>query len=200
MRNGRIAICLLAVATLACQFLTMGLEAPATRLPATAAPANPSYAPTGQTSAPKALLSQNGPWIVFSESDGLYAANMDGSMATKVFDLTPFNDLSSIAPTGGRFAIMTANDVKGRHGLTLHIFHLPDGKEEKTIPLTGPQSESPPNVAQDDPRLFPLKYFGTSQWSPDGRQLAFDAGKNGDNSDLYLYSTVVAQSPDAFRP
>jgi hypothetical protein len=124
---------------------------------------------------------------------------MDGSMATKVFDLTPFNDLSSIAPTGGRFAIMTANDVKGRHGLTLHIFHLPDGKEEKTIPLTGPQSEPPPNVAQDDPRLFPLKYFGTSQWSPDGRQLAFDAGKDGDNSDLYLYSTVVAQSPDAFR-
>ena len=54
MRNGRIAICLLAVATLACQFLTMGLEAPATRLPATAAPANPSYAPTGQTSTPKA--------------------------------------------------------------------------------------------------------------------------------------------------
>jgi len=54
MRNGRIAICLLAVATLACQFLTKSLEAPVTQLPATAAPANPSYAPTGQTSTPKA--------------------------------------------------------------------------------------------------------------------------------------------------
>ena len=101
MSNGRIAICLLAVATLACQFLTKTSEAPATQLPATAAPATPSYAPTEKTSTLQALLSQNGPWIVFSESDGLYAANMDGSMATKVFDLTPFNDLSRISVTSG---------------------------------------------------------------------------------------------------
>ena len=174
MSNGRIAICLLAVATLACQFLTKTSEAPATQLPATAAPATPSYAPTEKTSILQALLSQNGPWIVFSGSDGLYAANLDGSAATKVFDLapylkldpTPYIKLSSIARTGGRFAIITANDYTGTYGLTLHIIHLPDGKEEKTIPLTGPQSEPPPNVEQDDPRLFPLRYFGTSQWSP----------------------------------
>ena len=198
MHNGRIAICMLAVAMLACQLVTGNFEAPPTQLSTTAAPVNPSYAPTAQTAKSQTLLSQNGPWIVFSESDGLYAANMDGSAATKVFDLapylkldpTPYIKLSSIATTGGRFAIITANDYTGTYGLTLHIIHLPDGKEEKTIALTGPQSEPMPNAPPGDPRRYPLQAYGTGQWSADGSQLAFEAGIDGDSSDLYLYSTV----------
>ncbi len=202
MRKSWIAICTLAIATLACQFLT---GTPTPSIPngnepyITTPPEIPPRSSTVTPSVSNAPLSQSGPWIIISKSDGLYAVNLDGSGAIKVFDIapylkldpSPYVKLSSIAPRGGRFAIVTANDYTGSHGLTLHIIHLPDGKEEKTIPLTGPKTEPGPDAQPGDNVFQILWVFGTGQWSPDGSQLAFEGGMDGDSSDLYLYSTTT---------
>ena len=202
MRRSWIAICTLAIATLSCQFLT-GTPVPSNPngngLQVTTPPGITPPDSAGTPSVSNAPLSQSGPWIVLSRSDGLYAANLDGSGVTRVFDLapylkldpSPYIKLSAIAPRGGRFAIITANDPAGSHGLTLHIIHLPDGREEKTIPLTGPKSEPGSNAQPGDNAFQILWVFGSGQWSPDGSQLAFEGGMDGDSTDLYLYSTAA---------
>lgn len=203
MRKSWIAICTLAIAALACQFLT-GTPTPSIQNGNEPQITTPPEIPPSNSTAPSstsnhAWLSQSGPWIIISKSDGLYAANLDGSGATKVFDITsylkldpsPYLKLSSIAPRGGRFAIVTADDPAGSHGLILHILHLPDGQEEKTIPLTGPKTEPGPDAQPGDSVFQNLWVFGTGQWSPDGSQLAFEGGMDGDSSDLYLYSTIT---------
>ena len=42
----------------------------------------------------------------------------------------------------------------------------------------------------DDPRRYPLQDYGTSQWSADGTQLAFEAAIDGDSADLFVYSSA----------
>ncbi len=141
---------------------------------------------------PARPLDTQGPWAVFTGADGLYAINLDGSGQTLLMSLPPYLKLSAVAPQGGRFSIISAEDTNGTVNLTLHILRLPDGVVEASLPLTGPLTEPGPQHQPGDAIYETMTVLGSGDWSPDGQQLAFEGGMDSDNADLYLYNSTDA--------
>lgn len=139
---------------------------------------------------PQRALDTEGPWAVFSGAEGVYAINLDGSGMTLLMALPAWLQLGPVAPQGGRFSLITAEDASGTQKLTLHIFRLPEAALEKSIPLTGPQSEPGPDAQPGDAVFQAQMVYGTGEWSPDGQKLAFEGGMDSDNSDLYVYDSA----------
>jgi len=158
---------------------------PASRTPtssATMAPTptitpSPSATPIPTAMLPIKPLRQAGPWLLFWGQAGLYAMNPDGTGQTLVYKLDPktYRRTSSVSPTGGHFAF-----IEGDPNPVLVVVSLPDGNVLKKIVVTNP------NVSQVD-----APDVGDSDWSPDGKQLAFISAVNGISADLFLFSTTT---------
>lgn len=138
---------------------------------------------------PTRPLDSQGPWAVFTGTDGLYAINLDGSGQTFLMGLPAYIKLSAVAPQSGRFSIITAEDASGTKNLTLHILRLPQGIIETSLALTGPLSEPGPQHQPGDAIYEVLTVLGSGEWSPDGLQLAFEGAMESNNADLYLYNS-----------
>jgi hypothetical protein len=159
---------------------------------------NPPNQPTLQPSLSAATngLNAKGPWLLFSNEQGyLYAANPDGSSATKVFQdayVAPSDLSSSLSPDGIHLALITSSDSQGQHGLALNIITLPSGQVLKTIPLTTPQTEPGANSLPGDPKFEAIRAITQQEdslaWSPDGRTLAFIGVMSAPSASLYSYS------------
>ena len=140
------------------------------------------------TSAP-ATLNPDGPYILFEGFGGLWLANPDGSVPTRVFNEgigSPFRDLHhAVSPTGDRLALIRSTDVAAE----LVVLHLPDGELESVIRL----ADAPGMDAQTTlPGLawHAISNYDMLAWQPgDGRLLAFVGAMDGPTADLYTYDT-----------
>jgi hypothetical protein len=163
-------------------------EAP-TQAP-TSAPTEP--APTE----PAATLSANGPWLVFSAAEGIWAANADGSGLTYLMPAAPYFRLGPAAPAGGHVVVVTGSDDSGLHGLALSLLSLPDGKLTKIGALTNAQTEPGDDAQFGDPSSFNVDVIaplGQVAWSPDGAALAFIGAQAGPSADLFKYDLAAGQ-------
>ncbi len=174
--------------------------AAATQPPIKLPPTNrtPQVMPTRQYSPPSAPISQTGPWLIYLKSDGLYAANADGSGVNKIYP-APFPNAMikcldlpyGIAPTGDKIAIRYSVDNPRDVGWNLAILHLPSLEVEYVSPLLAGEILNGVTISTDlDPQVIQaIQDNYALAWSPDGHYLAFVAALNGPSSDLYLYST-----------
>src|SRR5258708_7299325 len=167
--------------------------------PALAVPGcNPHAPPPAAVPAPAAAatLSANGPWLVFSAADGIWAANADGSGLTNLMPAAPYFKLGPPAPAGGHVVVVTGSDDSGLHGLTLSLLSLPDGKPTQISALTDAETEPGPDAQFGDPSsanfdiIVPL---GQVAWSPDGASLAFIGAQAGPSTDLFNYVLAAGQ-------
>jgi WD40 repeat protein len=135
-------------------------------------------------------LSPQGPWWILAGANGLWAANADGTGATRISgDDFGYNvDVSGWAPPrGGRLAYVTG---KNSHTPSLHVVSLPDLQDETVIPLTVEATQPSPGAVPGDPALDAVSVAvrdDSFAWSPDGGQLAFAGMLEGPTSDLYVY-------------
>jgi len=149
-------------------------------------------APLQETTPTPASLAASGPWALFSNDEGMWVANQDGSALTNlipepvegVYDLN-----NAVSPDGRYLAFLTARDTF--HDLTLHVIILPEGENVLQLPLTSSQTEPDDDAIQGDPMLEIASAISLPEnpvWSPDGRFLAFLGAHEGPTSDLYKYS------------
>lgn len=208
---------------IACNFLNLPFNSPATQTPQTTIqPAEPqstsqpdqaTTTPTSTTSPelpaqpiqtaepvidlpPLTVtdqLSTNGPWLIIRSSDGLWAANADGSalkLLVGQYIAAPLNLQNGAAPGGGLFAYYSSIDETMNHKLTLNLVHLPDGNQTVITPLTNNQNEpgdqmDPGTTAFD---VIPALIWQDSiVWSHDGLRLAFIGAQDGPSADTYVY-------------
>ncbi len=177
-------------------------EAPVITKPAVQLPpvnVTPQVVPTRQYSPPSAPISQTGPWLIYLKSDGLYAANADGSGVNKIYPV-PFSEFMNgcfdlpygIAPAGDKIAIRYSVEIPNGVSWHLAVINLPSLEVDYVSPLLAGEVLSGVNSSSDlDPQVVQalLDPFALA-WSPDGHYLAFVAALDGPSSDLYLYSTI----------
>jgi len=136
---------------------------------------------------PDAPLSTNGPWLVFTTSDGIYATNPDASGLTHLLpiQLSERNRSTLIASAqNGLIAFLSQGDRE--HDLTLTIYSIPGRSVVQTIDLTS----AVPDVSMMDDAMMAVRAISDHDaiaFSPDGSKLAFMGVLDGPSSDLYLY-------------
>ncbi len=137
-------------------------------------------------------LSREGPWWIFTTSQGLWAVNPDGTGLKQVSwqEFTPpFNNQIVIAPQGGTIAFLNGRD--GIFDVTLRIIELPYPSMITEKPLTSAQSEPSADAMPGDASFEAIRAMvdlKSLAFSPDGEYLAFMGAINGPSSDLYVYS------------
>ncbi|MEE9512881.1 MAG: hypothetical protein V3V46_02290, partial [Anaerolineales bacterium] len=188
-------IIILGLLTISCSSSTLS-AVPPTEIPDKAMEPTPisedvDHESDDMQSVPDRLLSEEGPWWVFSTPDGHYAINPDGSGLTQFYS-EPINypHLSQIriAPSGGHIAYLTGNDV---YNTTLRVNEFPWQKLVIEKPLTSDSSEPGPDSMPGDPEMEAVRAMvdaPSMAFSPDGRYLAFMGAIDGPTSDLYLLS------------
>jgi len=126
-------------------------------------------------------LSSNGPWWVFSTSNGLFAIDPDGSGLTQ-FSFDPVNASYAhqifVSPKEGYLAYLTGES----YDATLMINQLPEGAPITEIALFSFSND------QDLDAIRAIVEHNSLNFSPDGRFLAFMGMIDGPTSDLYLFS------------
>jgi WD40 repeat protein len=176
-------------------------EAPAEALltetePPTTTPFSDTLPP--EASPTPALLSAEGPWAVFSNKEGMWITNSDGSAVTNLGSapVVAVDDLSQVVSPDGRFlAFLTATD--NFYDLTLHVIELPHGQEVLNLALTSTQTEPDADAIQGDQKLeiaSAISLAGNPVWSEDGLWLAFMGAQEGPTSDLYVYSLISGET------
>ncbi len=140
---------------------------------------------------PLNLLSDQGPWWVFSTGDGLFAVNPDGSGLTNFYQgpiNPPYSRRILAAPSGGYIAYLTGNNFADT---TLRITGFSGTKLDSEIPLTSEESEPGAESMPGDPEVEAVRAMTEVQslaFSPDGSYLAFMGAIDGPTSDLYFIS------------
>ncbi|KAA3648065.1 MAG: hypothetical protein DWQ07_03475 [Chloroflexi bacterium] len=166
----------------------------ATQIPEATTPSPIDSAPAPIT-IPEAELTLNGPWLVFANETGIWAVNPDGSGLKQLTNqpIAGGQELIDGIPTfmGRQVAYITATGFD--KDLTLHIVALPQGSEIFSTPLI-----SEAVYAQGDGGFAPepVKTAGSlkmTEWSRDGRFLAFMAALDGPTLDLYLYDILSGE-------
>jgi len=166
----------------------------ATNQPAASQPTLTSAAPTAELPASAAppiatTLTADGPWLVFNTSQGLFAANTDGSVVTRLVGspaiAAPRDLRVAVAPNGGRMALIYSEEGVG---LSLHMITLPDGADTLITVLRSPPPDVP--AGYRDEVVEAIVNEGSLAWSPDGSMLAFIGGMNGPSADVYVYRTA----------
>lgn len=190
---------------LVCALLLSGCGSPSSTTPSSVPPTQTSKpvmeaSPTTETEnvvpaeiqrVPDKPLSNEGPWWVFSTTDGLFAINPDGSGLTHFYQ-GPFNPPNSpqilAAPSGGHIAYLTGNNLANT---TLRITNLFRTQLDTEIPLTSDESEPGAESMPGDPEVEAVRAMTEVQslaFSPDGSYLAFMGAIEGPTSDLYVVS------------
>lgn len=206
---------ILSILAWACSTLTSTTEPP-TQIPGVTIEASPSTTPTeppaqipsatvdasstpetddGGTDEflkiPDKPLSDQGPWWVFSTTNGLYAINPDGSGLTQFYyepiDSPHINRILA-APNNGHIAYLTGNDL---YNTTLRVNQFPWHTLITEKQLTSDQSEPGSDSMPGDPEVEAVRamvHAPSLAFSPDGSYLAFMGAIEGATSDLYLFS------------
>lgn len=159
---------------------------------------------------PDQPLSNQGPWWVFSSTDGLFAINPDGSGLTQFYhEPINFPHIYRIttAPKSGYIAYLTGHDFVTT---TLRVNEFPGHTLVVEMPLTSEESEPGSDSMPGDPEVEAVRamtHVPSMAFSPDGRYLAFMGAIEGPTSDLYLISlenNVTTQLTDgpsqAYQP
>lgn len=150
--------------------------------------------PAPGTSLSGEAISANGPWLVFSSEDAVWAANANGTGASQLAG--GFSRVTSpvAAPSGGHVAYVTAQTADYA-GLELHLVSLPGGESKTLTPLTSAVTGIKPDTRAEDIPFSPNLEIARAildvpslAWSPDGKKLAFIGAMDGTSADLYIYS------------
>lgn len=185
----------------------------------TSNPANSVSAPTNTISAPTDLpqpaptenppsdetLNATGPWLLIESSQGLWAANPDGSALMQLTNVDYWRgDMTqAIQPLGNHVVFLTPGNFDFNH-MALNLLSLPDGRVTKITDLTSASTEAYASSSPGDTGFEALRAIGEQvsyAWSPDGSRLAFSGAMDGPSADIYLYDaqtgaiTRVSQDP-----
>ena len=181
---------------IACSVL--GTEPASAPVPvAEAEPALADVSPEEPTSALSGL-SPAGPWMLQVASDGIYIRDESGHNPVNFPNSAKFSSIDlyqnaqgeqvtniSIAPQGGKVAIVEVEDEANFKGLNLYLLTLPSGKVEFITPLMGAGFDALSGYDYED--IARKVAVGSPAWSPDGSKLAFLAALENASLDLYLY-------------
>jgi hypothetical protein len=137
-------------------------------------------------------LSADGPWLLVNTTQGLWAANPDGSGGTLLTSdriLIPGGLSNAASPVGGNLAYLTTTDFSQPYGnypnLKLNILALPGREPMVTLPLTSPETE--PGDQNPNDIIRAMVEHRDFAWSPEGKRLAFIGAAQGPSADLYEY-------------
>jgi hypothetical protein len=185
--------------------LVLSLSCLPSTLTPTSAPANPVGAPTNTRSAPSDIpqaappenpssggtLNATGPWLLIESSQGLWAANPDGSALEQLTTVDYWHGglKQAIQPTGNQVVFLTPGNYDFNH-MALNLLSLPDGQVTKITDLTSASTEAYTGSSPGDPGFEALRAIGergSYAWSPDGSRLAFSGVMDGPSADIYLY-------------
>lgn len=175
-------------------------------------PISPEITPTDPSQqvpieSPSTEQSRNvsGPWLLIESSQGLWAANPDGSGLQQLTTVNYWRGelRQAIQPAGNHVVFVTPGNYNFEH-MALNLLSLPDGQITKITDLTSPSTEAYADSGPGDSGFEALRAIGESisyAWSPDGTQLAFSGAMDGPSADIYLYNiqsdtiTRVSQDP-----
>jgi len=192
------------LAATACGSLAPAHQTPAaptpdqTRPPApTATPPHPTATPARARIPPDLPLSADGPWLVFENTQGLWAVNADGTGLTRILapessELEPGLFAISPAPMGGVLTVIVVEDAPPFPRPHLSLVSLPD-VDIRTVADLLPEGYA----SLGDESYFALKAlteWSSPAWSPNGRWLAFAGGMDGASTDLYIYDMATSQT------
>lgn len=142
-------------------------------------------------------------WLVFSTTTGsagedvhIWAASADGEVLRDLyasgFPIAPYQFGTAVAPMGGAVAFISQSGNLWQD-LTLNLIRLSEGTVTPVTPLTGPESDLPPDWQPGD--RAEAQYAISSQrslaWSPDSQTLAFVGAADGPSADLYTYTPAT---------
>jgi hypothetical protein len=145
--------------------------------PTRAVEINPKYGGDG--------LNEDGPWLLLSFFDQLWAVNSDGTGLTNltIENFITVRDLEDmISPQGTHIAVRDLVDGMSR----INLIHLPSGDFITLSPLIydeGDDTDWSADAVCSDSRSV--------SWSPDGKYLAFIAKIDQPSADLYVYSMTT---------
>lgn len=180
---------------LSCRWLSGDLvpEAPAPEPPEEPVQVEPPPAdiPPPATGA----LNADGPWLLASAPEGLWAFNPDGSGATRLTQTDYWGeDLEwALQPGGNRVAFISPAD--SYQNLSLNLLTLPGGEVTKVTDLTSPETEAFTGQDPGEPGFEAVRAltYGRPAWSPDGTRLAFIGLMDGPSAEVYLYTAASEQ-------
>ena len=177
--------------------------------PEPSVPESPSDYPTPtqfENTPSEESLNDSGPWLLIESTQGLWAANPDGSGLRQLTNVDYWlGELKqAIQPGGDLIAFLTRGDYDFHH-MALNLLSLPDGKITKITNLTSDLTEEYAEGSPGDPGFEALRAIGertSYAWSPDGSRLAFSGVMDGPSADIYLYEVQtgeisrVSQNPE----
>lgn len=140
---------------------------------------SPTAWPT-QTQLPP--LSEEGPWYVFYDRDAYfsYATNADGSgylaFPKHFANFSIYNGVDG-SSRNGLLSLIEGRDYSG----TIYIYQLPSGNLIRAIDLYVCPADT--SKCKFDSQAE----AGLHSWSPNGRYLAFNAARDSESTDLYVY-------------
>ena len=170
-----------------------------TGIPPTAAQAPTEMVPTltaikTPRAVPQAPLNADGPWLLISAENGLWAINPDGSGLKWMTDEKNISLRKSLSPDGKKLAFVTLMVPTEMIGLELFVIDLPSG-EFNHIATLSPKNQT--EAAEPGDRNFEairaIYDYSPPVWSPDGTQLAFIGAQDGPSSDLYVYILATGE-------
>ncbi len=140
-------------------------------------------------------LNLTGPWLIISATDGLWAANPDGSnlMQLTQEEFGQENLAGAIQP-GGNLVVLLTSAGDRYHHLALNLLSLPNGRIQKITDLTTYQTEPGSGAGPGDTSIEAVRAIADKPsyaWSPDGTKLAFIGVLDGPTAELYLYDTAT---------
>lgn len=149
----------------------------------------PTVLPVPTATPAPTSLNPDGPYILFEGTEGIWIANPDGSILTRLSDtgIGPADLHRAISPLGDRLAFISAS----QHGPILTEISLPEGASRALATL---QTIVPEDVLNDPLTPQAFAYYAITQydnvaWQPgEGRHLAFVGAIEGPSSDLYVYA------------
>jgi len=156
--------------------------------------AEPETTPAGEPSIPDAPLSTDGPWLVFTAADGIYAMNSDGSGMTRLLEVELIDWARSTLRASRQGGILAFTSPGERDfDIDLTIFSIPERGVLRTITLTSGIEAMPEGPVRDDTTQAreAVAYFHPFDLAPDGSQVAFMGVIDGPSSDLYVYDIAA---------
>ncbi len=151
-----------------------------------------TIAPVESTATPEKKpvteLNQNGPYILFSAVSGIWISNPDGSVMTKLTDLSAeMADLHAIVSPAGDRIVFVSQD---QDGLNLVEVLIPSGETRiltRLLDVTQDELVSDP-TGKKALAYYAIFNYPSVAWNPGNASLlAFTGAIDGDTSDLYLY-------------
>ncbi len=154
--------------------------------------------PSSDTNEPVSLstvsnLSDEGPWLVYRGSRGIYGIDQDGAGKSKLF--TEDTDKSVLlgpgSPSGNDLIVRIGDERNFFADLKLYLMKLPSGDLMEVATLL--PSEYSAEILDWLTEEIQAVVISEPTWSPSGRYIAFVAVIDGTSSDLYSYDLELAK-------